>query len=62
MTFGGALLGWIGGGLVVSDIFMAEHIPQTNVVHYAACVVGAILVVLIAKMWVNKQKAKKISN
>ena len=62
VTCGGALLGWIGGGLVVSDIFMAEHIPQTNVVHYTACVVGAILVVLIAKMWVNKQKAKKISS
>ena len=59
VTLGGALLGWIGGGLVVSDIFMAEHIPQTNVVHYASCVIVAILVVLIARMLVNRQKTKK---
>ena len=59
VTLGGALLGWIGGGLVVSDIFMAEHIPQTNVVHYASCVIGAILVVLIARMLVNRQTTKK---
>lgn len=58
VTLGGALLGWIGGGLISSDIFIAEHIPQTNVVHYGACVIGAILVVLIAKMLVNHQKKK----
>ena len=59
ITLGGALLGWIGGGLVVSDIFMVEHIPQTNAVHYGACIIGAALVVLLARMWVKRQKAKK---
>ncbi len=62
VTLGGALLGWIGGGLVVSDIFMAEHIPQTSTVHYGACVVGAILVVLIAKWLVSRQKNKIASS
>lgn len=59
ITLGGALLGWIGGGLIVSDIFMVEHIPQTNAVHYGACIIGAALVVLLARMWVKRQKAKK---
>lgn len=62
VTLGGALLGWIGGGLVVSDIFMAEHIPQTSTVHYGACIVGAILVVLIAKWLVSRQKNKIASS
>lgn len=62
VTLGGALLGWIGGGLVVSDIFMAEHIPQTSTVHYGACVVGAVLVVLIAKWLVSRQKNKIASS
>lgn len=61
ITLGGALLGWIGGGLLVSDIFVAEHIPQTSAVHYGACAVGALLVVAIAKWWVGRQKAKKIA-
>lgn len=59
ITLGGALLGWISGGLIVSDIFMVEHIPQTNAVHYGACIIGAALVVLLARMWVKRQKAKK---
>ena len=62
VTLGGALLGWIGGGLIVSDIYMVEHIPQTSTVHYGACVIGAILVVLIAKWLVNRQKNKIASS
>ena len=62
VTLGGALLGWIGGGLLVSDIFVAEYVPQTNLVHYGSCLIGAVLVVLLARMWVNRQKAKKLQS
>lgn len=57
VTLGGALLGWIGGGLVSSDIVLQDFVPQTSTVHYASCVVGAILVVLIARLVINRRKA-----
>lgn len=57
VTLGGALLGWIGGGLVSSDIVLQDFVPQTSTVHYASCVVGAILVVMIARLVINRRKA-----
>lgn len=57
VTFGGALLGWIGGGLVSSDILLQDLVPQTSTVHYASCVLGAILVALIARLVINRRKA-----
>ncbi len=57
VTLGGALLGWIGGGLVSSDILLQDLVPQTSTVHYASCVLGAILVVLIARLVINRRKA-----
>jgi YjbE family integral membrane protein len=57
VTFGGALLGWIGGGLVSSDILLQDLVPQTSTVHYVSCVLGAILVVLIARLVINRRKA-----
>ncbi len=55
ITLGGALLGWIGGGLVVGDIFLADYIPQTSTVHYVAGTIGAVLVVAIAKVLTARQ-------
>ena len=57
VTLGGALLGWIGGGLVSSDIVLQDFVPQTSTVHYASCVVGAILVVMIARLVIYRRKA-----
>ena len=57
VTFGGALLGWIGGGLVSSDIVLHDIVPQTSTLHYASCIVGAILVVLIARLVISRRKA-----
>lgn len=57
VTFGGALLGWIGGGLVSSDIVLHDIVPQTSTLHYASCIVGAILVVLIAHLVISRRKA-----
>lgn len=57
VTFGGALLGWIGGGLVSSDIVLHDIVPQTSTLHYASCIVGAILVVLIARLVISRRRA-----
>ncbi len=57
VTIGGALLGWIGGGLISSDIVLHDIVPQTSTLHYASCIVGAILVVLIARLVISRRKA-----
>jgi len=49
VTMGGALLGWIAGGLVVNDVAVHEWIKPTRTLHYAASAVGAILVIAMAR-------------
>ncbi len=58
ITAGGMLLGWIAGGMLVTDPALADpgnmawmfKLPQTPVVKYTAAVVGALLVLLIGKV------------
>ena len=51
ITLGAALLGWIGGGMLVTDVVVKEwadaHIPYG---HYLSGVIGAILVVVVGKI------------
>lgn len=54
ITFGGALLGWIGGGLVASDILIAPHLPTNEMVHYTAATLGALLVIGLAQLMKRK--------
>jgi predicted tellurium resistance membrane protein TerC len=57
ITAGGMLLGWIAGGMLVSDPALANpdkwqwmvKVPQTTTIHYAAAVAGALLVLVIGK-------------
>jgi YjbE family integral membrane protein len=49
ILLGGALLGWIAGGLMVSDPAAVPYIPQTSAVRYGASALGAIAVVAVAK-------------
>ena len=46
--FGGALLGWIAGSMISTDVVMLEHLPQLAKYHTVSCIVGAALVVAIA--------------
>jgi YjbE family integral membrane protein len=50
VLLGGALLGWIAGGLIVGDKLLVGVVPQDKTIYYAACVAGAALVVAIAKV------------
>lgn len=48
ITFGGALLGWIAGGMVVSDNAVQPWLANApEWLHYAASAAGALLVVVI---------------
>ncbi|WP_295982957.1 TerC family protein [uncultured Variovorax sp.] len=65
ITAGGMLLGWIAGTMAVSDPALANtaawtwvpKVPQTDVIKYAAGVIGALLVLVIGK-WVAARHAR----
>jgi YjbE family integral membrane protein len=56
VSLGAALLGWIAGGLIIDDPFI-DRWPalNTDVVEYAARVVGALFVVALG--WLLKRRA-----
>jgi YjbE family integral membrane protein len=53
--FGGALLGWIAGELLISDPAVAPFVPATGPIHYVAPIVGAAVVVLLG--WLLRRRA-----
>lgn len=59
VTFGAALLGWIAGGMFVTDIFIEKNMGEVSTtVKIAAEVIGALLVVGIGRMMAARQLAK----
>jgi predicted tellurium resistance membrane protein TerC len=65
ITAGGMLLGWIAGGMLVTDPALANpdkwqwmlKLPQTDVVKYGASVAGALLVLVIGKAIASRKPA-----
>jgi len=56
VTFGAALLGWIAGGMLVTDVFVVQQFGEpSTTVKIAAEVAGAILVVVVGK-WIAGRK------
>lgn len=61
---GGMLLGWIAGGMLVTDPVFANpadwqwmaKIPQSGTVKYGAAIAGALLVLAIGKTLANRQR------
>jgi len=49
ILLGGALLGWIAGGLMVTDPVAEPFVPQTDTLRYVASAAGAVFVVAVAK-------------
>ncbi|RCW76481.1 TerC family protein [Pseudorhodoferax soli] len=66
ITAGGMLLGWIAGGMLVTDPALANpdkwqwmfKLPQTDVVKYGASVAGALLVLVIGKAIAGRKPAE----
>lgn len=57
ITLGGALLGWIAGGMMITDIVTVRAIGEPGApVRYAAEVAGALLVVAIGKVLGARRK------
>jgi YjbE family integral membrane protein len=63
ITAGGMLLGWIAGGMLVSDPVLANpdkwqwmlKLPQNDTIKYGASVAGALLVLVIGKYVASRQ-------
>jgi YjbE family integral membrane protein len=61
---GGMLLGWIAGGMLVTDPAVADpanmpwmvKLPQTDAIKYGAAVIGALIVLVIGKWLATQQK------
>jgi YjbE family integral membrane protein len=49
VVFGGALLGWIAGDLMVGDALIDAHLPDHPAIVYGASVGGALLVIAVAQ-------------
>ena len=59
VTFGAALLGWIAGGMLVTDIFIEKNFGEVSTtVKIAAEVIGALLVVAIGRWMAARQLSK----
>lgn len=57
ITLGGALLGWIAGSMMISDIAVVRVIGEPGTaLHYGAGLAGAVLVVLIGKLLGARRK------
>ena len=60
VTFGAALLGWIAGGMLVTDVFVVEQVGEVSTtVKIAAEVIGAIFVVALGK-WLASRRATAV--
>ena len=56
ITLGGGLLGWIAGGMLVTDPVIVQHLykpdwtPETiNTIHYVCAAIGAVFVVVLGR-------------
>ena len=59
VTFGAALLGWIAGGMLVTDVLVVKYIGEVSMtVKIAAEIIGALFVVGLGK-WLASQRAVK---
>jgi len=55
VLLGAALLGWIAGGLIVGDVWVKPHLPDHVMVGYVGSTLGALAVVLIAKVLARRR-------
>ena len=56
MTFGAGLLGWIAGGLMVTDIAYTERFGDPSTfVHYGAQIAGAVIIIALGRFLASRK-------
>ncbi|AOB30790.1 hypothetical protein AKI39_08910 [Bordetella sp. H567] len=62
VTFGAGLLGWIAGGMVITDVIVEGQFgPQPAMVKLSAEIIGALLVVLLGRRLAGRKVVSKES-
>jgi len=59
ITLGAALIGWVGGETLISDVVLQDLVTEHPALHHGAAAVGAVLVVLIGKYLGSKAEPKE---
>ncbi|SIQ69283.1 TerC family protein [Pseudacidovorax sp. RU35E] len=54
ILLGAALIGWVGGETMASDVSLHETMAANPALHYVAAAIGAVLVVAIGKLLANR--------
>lgn len=54
IVLGAALIGWVGGETIASDVLLRDFVADNHWFHYAAAAVGAAVVVLWGRMLEGK--------
>ena len=54
ITFGAALIGWVGGETIASDVMLKDFVADNAWFHYACSLAGAVIVIL----WGRQMNAK----
>ncbi len=57
VTLGAALIGWVGGETIASDVVFKAAVATNPWVHYAAAAAGAVFVVLVGKALQKRSQA-----
>ena len=57
VVLGAALIGWVGGETMASDVVLGEALADRNWIRYAAASAGAILVVVAGK-WLHRRSMR----
>lgn len=55
---GGGLIGWIAGGMAVSDLSVQPYLPTVAWLHWAASAVAAVIVLLVGR-WLGLRSGKQ---
>jgi YjbE family integral membrane protein len=56
ILLGGALLGWIAGGLMVTDPVAEPYVPHTKMVRYIASAAGAVFVIAASRVFIARRR------
>jgi YjbE family integral membrane protein len=57
ITLGGALLGWIGGDMIVTDVVVKPHLEGLpSWLHYATAAAGALFVVMLGSALARRKR------
>lgn len=58
VTLGAALIGWVGGETIVSDIALKEVLADAPWLHYVAAAAGAVFVVMLGRVLQKRGSAQ----